>query len=354
MQAGDVIQLRQGSYVLREQLGGSSYGLVWSARGALGDVALKLVNRAQMDEARADEQVHWSTSAQAEIAFLRGLSPWDGRHIVRLLDSGEHDGLPVLALERLDLDLARYVARERHDGRALEFEQVLEWMQQLNQAVAKVHQYGWRYLDLKPSNVLLCARTLRAKLSDFGTNRRLADGAPHAYAGTANWQAPEQFFPDDAHCYRTEARTDYFALGALFYFLVTGGVQLRFCSECGVAYREHRTGGAYIVRERHGRALPPILQDDEAALFMHRIDRQAQAGSSFVPAACAFTPAACEAARLLRHLLAADPMLRPHSALEISRRLDAIRKAWQAQNGERMFFASLSRPAFAHPFGGAA
>lgn len=356
MQAGDVMQLDGGSYVLRERLGGSSYGVVWSARSAFNgaDVALKLVNREQMAAARSGERAHWTASAEAEIGFLRSLSPWDGRHIVRLLDCGVDEGLPVLALERLETDLARYVAQERNAGRALEFAQVLAWMQQLNQAIAKVHQYGWRYLDLKPSNVLLDSASMRVKLADFGTNRPLVEGTPHPYAGTANWQAPEQFFPAADQRYRTDARTDYFALGALFYFLVTGGVQLRFCSEVGAAYREHRGAGASVLRERHGCRLPPMLRDDEAALFMHRIDRQAQAGSSWVPAACAWTPAACEALALLRQLLAADPQQRPRNALEISRRLDTVRKAWQSQASERAFFATLRGGGWASALRGAA
>lgn len=352
MQTGDIVTLENGKYVLGERLGGSSYGIVWSATGPDGaPAAVKLVNRAQMEAARTDERSRWIDSAHSEIAFLRGLSPWDARHIVRLLDAGTHEGLPAMALERLDGDLARHVATERNAGRALDFPLILDWIGQVNQALAKVHQYGWRYLDLKPANLLLEQR--RLKLADFGTNRALADTEAHSYAGTANWQAPEQFFPTSQHTYLTDARTDYFALGALFYFLVTGGLQLRFCTDCGAAYKSHRTGGAYVLLEENGRAAPPTLREDEAALFMHRIDRQAQCGSSWVPAACAFTPAACEALALLRALLAPAPADRPRHALDISRRLAAIRRAWAAQESERSFFSALRSPlAFERALGG--
>ncbi|MGZ3181690.1 MAG: protein kinase domain-containing protein [Telluria sp.] len=351
MQAGDIIGLEGRTYTLREQLGGSSYGLVWSARAPDGqDVAVKLVNRAQMEAARAPERRRWIESAAAEIAFLRSLSAWDGRHIVRLLAAGEHDGLPVLVLERLDGDLARHAGAERNAGRALAVPQVLDWIAQVNQAVAKVHQYGWRYLDLKPANLLLDAARMRLKLADFGTNRLLADTEPHSYAGTANWQAPEQFFPTYQHTYDTDARTDYFSLGALFYFLVTG-VQLQFCTDCGAAYREHRTGGAYVLREANGRAIPPTLRDEEAALFLHRIDRQAGAATGLDRMSWANAPAAGEALALLRALLAPQRADRPRHALDISRRIGKVRQAWDAQHGERAFFASLRVPA---SFGGAA
>jgi serine/threonine protein kinase len=296
-QAGDIVRLDRGSYQLRSILSSSSYGVVWDA----GDAAIKLVNSEQMARARPDQQSCWIDSARTEIAFLEALSPWDGRHIVRLVDSGEYGGLPAMALEKMQGDLARHVST----ARSLPFQRVLAWMAQVNQALAKVHQYGWRYLDLKPANLLLDASTNALKLADFGTSRALADLEPHGYAGTANWQAPEQFFPDTDHLYSTCSQTDYFALGALFYYLVTKGEQLAYCKECGEAYRDHRTGGAYLVKERHGRALPPTLTADESERFVARLPR-ASAGPALT---------------LLRQLLAPAPAGRPASALDISRAL---------------------------------
>ena len=292
VEAGDIITLTAGAWRLQAPLGGSSYGQVWRAESVLDGTpaAVKLVNRAQMDIAQPPLRAHWRASFDAEIAFLRSLQPWDQRHIVRLLDSGEHDGQPALALELLDGDLA--TMRTRGAGPGLE--QALAWTAQVNAALAKVHQYGWRYLDLKPANLLVDARSNTLKLADFGTNRPLQDSAAHSYAGTAAWQAPEQFFPDDAGRYRTDTRTDYFALGALLYWLVTG-IPLRFCAACADAYRTHGTAGAAALRA------PAILAPDEVALF---------AGH-----ACADdAPVA-----LLRALLAPRPEARPRHALEVSR-----------------------------------
>lgn len=299
-QAGEVIRLEKGSYTLQAILSSSSYGVVWDA----GQVAIKLVNREQMQRARADQQSCWTDSARTEIEFLQTLSPWDGRHIVRLVDSGEHAGLPVMALEKMHIDLARHVSKSP----TIPFDRIVHWMAQVNQALAKVHQYGWRYLDLKPANLLLDATLTSLKLADFGTSKVLADLGPHHYAGTANWQAPEQFFPDSDHLYTTSARTDYFALGALFYFLSTKGEQLAFCKECGEAYKAHRTGGAYMVKERHGRTLPPTLTQQEADRFTSNLPRHA----------------AGPALELLRDLLAPMPAGRPENALAISRALSAM------------------------------
>ncbi|MCE3261478.1 MAG: serine/threonine protein kinase [Pseudoduganella sp.] len=301
----DIVTLELGQYRLREQIGASAYGLVWRASGPFGsgDVALKLVNATQMALAQPALRSRWIASAQAEIAFLQTLEPWDECHIVRLLDSGMHQDLPVQALELLGDDLGRHVAA--HGAPPLA--QVLAWLRQLNQALAKVHQYGWRYLDLKPANVLLDPWLRRVKLADFGTSRRLASSEAHSYCGTAQWQAPEQFFPAAGGGYATAARSDYFALGALFYFMVTGGASLAYCAECGAAYRARLADGAAEVLARHG-GLPPTLQPDDEERFAAALPGLARAG----------------ALALLRALLAPHADDRPRNALHISRLLDAV------------------------------
>ena len=333
--ADAIITLELGHYRLREQIGGSAYGVIWRASGprATRDVAIKLINQQQMARALPAQRERWIDSANGEIAFLQSLEPWDERHIVRLLDSGWHDGLPVLALELMATDLGRHTSALKARGAALGLPLVLEWMGQINQALAKVHQYGWRYLDLKPANVLLDAQLNTVKLADFGTNRLLAQLHPHSYAGTANWQAPEQFFPADGGGYATDARSDYFSLGAMFYFLVTGGLPLRFCSDCGQAYREHHTAGAALLRAQNGGAIPAALHDDEAAHFADRIARA--------------HPRAPDAAlALLRALLQNDPAQRPRHAIQISRMLAAIQSAVpeRVMPGLPEFVQSLRRP----------
>lgn len=308
--ADAIISLELGHYRLREQIGGSAYGIIWRASGpqATRDVAIKLVNQEQMARALPAQRERWTASARNEIAFLQSLEPWDERHIVRLLDSGWHEGLPVLALELMGSDLGKHMIALKGRGERLPLAQALDWIAQINQALAKVHQYGWRYLDLKPANVLLDPHLNTVKLADFGTNRELASLAAHSYAGTANWQSPEQFFPADGGGYATGARSDYFSLGAMLYFLVTGGTPLRYCAECGQAYRQHHVAGADLLRSHNGGAIPAALQADEAECF-----------------AAAMPPGQRDAAlELLRTLLHTDPAQRPRHAIQISRMLSVV------------------------------
>lgn len=308
IQQGSIVHLARGQYRLREALGGSAYGLVWRADAPGGSVALKLVNTAQMARAPAGLRHHWIDAARVEQAFLSRLAPWDGRHIVRLLDSGSVGGLPAMALELLDGDLATHLKVLRATGRMPDARQALDWVAQVNQALAKVHAAGFRYLDLKPGNLLLERRGATLKLADFGTCRAPGAAPTHAYAGTASWQAPEQFFPQAGNAYLTDPRSDYFALGALLYWLVCGRM-LRYGAACGQAYAAHGREGAAALRRAHG-GIPPTLHPDEAAGFAH-----------------AFGPAGAQASALLRALLAPTAGARPAHALEISRMLDGIRAA---------------------------
>ncbi|MBP1204598.1 serine/threonine-protein kinase [Duganella sp. 1411] len=308
--ADAIIALELGHYRLREQIGGSAYGIIWraSAPSATGDVALKLVNQEQMARALPALRDRWVDCANNEIAFLQSLEPWDERHIVRLLDSGWHEGLPVLALELMATDLGQHMAALKSAEDAVPLPLALSWIGQINQALAKVHQYGWRYLDLKPANVLLDRHRHAVKLADFGTNRHAGSLQAHSYAGTANWQAPEQFFPADGGGYATGPRSDYFSLGAMFYFMVTGGLPLRFCADCGQAYREHHTAGADLLRQMHGGAIPKALTADEEARFAFAMPIEARD----------------PALELLRALLHIDPAQRPRHAIQISRMLNAV------------------------------
>lgn len=325
---GDIITLATGAYRLRAPLAGSSYGVVWQAAAPDGaPVALKLVNQAHMRRAEPALQARWVASANTEIGFLRALAPWDGRHIVRLLDHGVHDGLPVMALELLGPDLAR--ARGTPAP-----EQILDWLGQINQALATVHQYGWLYLDLKPANVLCDTGAGAVKLADFGTSRLRAGLPPGCYTGTASWQAPEQFFPSARGTYDTGTGSDYFALGALFYYLVTDGGQLDFCARCGKAWRAFQSAAPARLLAEHGGRIPATLQEHEAAHFSERIG----------------TSAAGPALALLRALLASAPQARPPHALAISRMIAAARAAGRAARAA----VHIARPAAGYAAAGPA
>lgn len=83
-------------------------------------------------------------------------------------------------------------------------------------AVTFAHSNGVLHLDLKPANVLV-ARDGRVKVADFGI-AALTDvsGGVRGASGTLGYMPPEQLRGE-----RLDERTDVWALGALFYELLT-------------------------------------------------------------------------------------------------------------------------------------
>jgi serine/threonine-protein kinase len=75
------------------------------------------------------------------------------------------------------------------------------------------------YRDLKPSNVMVDGNG-HVKLVDFGIARSFKQGnsADTVQIGTIGFAAPEQFEGT-----QTDARTDLYTLGAMMYFLLSGG-----------------------------------------------------------------------------------------------------------------------------------
>jgi eukaryotic-like serine/threonine-protein kinase len=159
---------------------------------------------------------HQASDPAWEAAILCAI---DHPHIVQVLEAGEQEGAPYLAMEWLDgEDLQTRLKREPFSIQA-----TLRLVAQIAEGLGAAHAAGIVHRDVKPANVMLWDRgdgTLHAKILDFGCALR-ADLSTHAdltVVGTPAYMAPEQVRGD----HPVGPYSDVFSLGAMLYELVVG------------------------------------------------------------------------------------------------------------------------------------
>ncbi|MCI0571519.1 MAG: protein kinase [Myxococcaceae bacterium] len=202
-------------YLLERPLGGGGMGEVWEAvcPDTGGRVALKLP-RGEGPETQ-----------RRLVREARALMALDHPHIVRVLEVGEEEGRPFLAMELLRGEsLARRLERE---GR-VPLPELARLLLPVLDALEAAHARGVVHRDLKPSNLFLEEGGGGLRVLDFGIARLTASEGPLAQSGTLTlagervgtprYMAPEQVF-DDAE---VDARTDLWALGVVLYEALLG------------------------------------------------------------------------------------------------------------------------------------
>jgi len=145
---------------------------------------------------------------------------------VAIFDSGRaEDGTPYCVMEYLP---GLCVADLVQDSGPMPASRAVYLGRQVCGALAEAHRLGLVHRDLSPANVfvsVLGGRCDVAKVLDFGVVGGPAAGWAHdtaadgSVAGTPEYVAPEQAVAGRV----VDARADIYGLGALLYFMVTGG-----------------------------------------------------------------------------------------------------------------------------------
>lgn len=147
------------------------------------------------------------------------LEKLDHPGIARLVDHGEMEGRPFLAMEFIDgLPFDRALAGQPVDVVVATFLKVVD-------ALAHAHDSGVLHRDLKPANILVRRRSdgeFEPVLVDFGLVRDEAAQSrteTGVLLGTPAFMAPEQARGDRV---AIDRRTDVYGLGAVLYLALTG------------------------------------------------------------------------------------------------------------------------------------
>jgi serine/threonine-protein kinase len=136
-------------------------------------------------------------------------------NIVRILEQGYVGRVPYFTMELLGGETLQDVARRG----PLPPRAAASLVVQIAEALDFAHGKGVVHRDLKPSNVMVLPGPV-AKVMDFGIARaQRFDGmtATAAFLGTPDYVAPEMIEGKG-----TEPRSDLYALGVVFFELLTG------------------------------------------------------------------------------------------------------------------------------------
>ena len=143
-------------------------------------------------------------------------------HVVGIHYAGEQDGLLFLVMDFVyGTDLRELLLKSG----ALEPERAVDRLAQVASALDAAHRKGLVHRDVKPGNILITVRDgeEHAYLTDFGLAKRsdTVDALTQkgVVVGTVDYMAPEQVTGGV-----TDARTDIYALGCVFFQLLTGNV----------------------------------------------------------------------------------------------------------------------------------
>jgi tRNA A-37 threonylcarbamoyl transferase component Bud32 len=147
-------------------------------------------------------------------------------HVVEVLEQGETHGRLWFAMPYVRGENLR---RRMERGRVLPAE-AARIAAQVASALSYAHERGVIHRDLKPENVLLDEEG-RVHLVDFGLSRLVSEHAPEASTrltrtdvvlGTYEYMSPEQ----RRGSREVDGRADVYALGVLFYEMLTGSLPL--------------------------------------------------------------------------------------------------------------------------------
>jgi len=202
-----------GSCVLDEMIGMGGMGAVYRGRQVRLDraVAVKILHRSHGGEYAYPERFQREAQALARMSHP---------NIVAVHDFGMVGDYLYYVMEYLEgTDLHRLLAQGRPP-----VAQTLHVISSVCDALDYAHSQGLVHRDIKPANILIAADG-RVKVADFGLAKRFDQNETlltrtNMTLGTPDYAAPEQYNTST----QIDHRADIYALGVVFYQMLTGQV----------------------------------------------------------------------------------------------------------------------------------
>ena len=211
---GSLLGTRVGSYCIEKQIGKGGMGIVYLAEHASEEidhqVAIKIIQNGKATE----ENIQRFKREQQILAGLHHPG------IARLYDAGTtEDGFPYIIMEYVNgTPVDRYCSRHN-----CSIDQKLDIFRDILQAVRYAHENLVIHRDLKPGNILI-DRSGNVKILDFGISKLMQDNEGQSLTKTgARLLTPHFAAPEQVRQENITTATDLYALGVIFYQLLSGG-----------------------------------------------------------------------------------------------------------------------------------
>jgi serine/threonine protein kinase len=207
-----------GRYRLEARIGEGGMGIVYRARHVLIDrvVAVKLIR----PDLRGETHLRAWMLREA-----RAANRVDHAHIIDIHDIGEtEEGELYLVMEYL---VGTPLSAEISRG-PMPIQRAVDILEQMGAALARAHDLGVVHRDLKSDNILLTSRGGRkdfVKILDFGLAALAHD--PRLAPKGAVFGTPEYMSPEQARGEQAGPQSDLYALGILFFEMLTGQLPFR-------------------------------------------------------------------------------------------------------------------------------
>jgi eukaryotic-like serine/threonine-protein kinase len=186
------------------------------------------------------------------------------RNVIRIYDLSEADGLKFITMEYVEGDNLLTLI---HEKKKFSPSDAVEIMQQVCRALEAAHSVGVIHRDLKPQNIMR-ETTGRIVVMDFGLARTLeGDGMTQsgALVGTMEYMSPEQALGKPL-----DQRSDIFALGLIFYEMLTG--QMPFKADSTIASLIRRTQERVSPVSDHDNTIPRSVSNIVTKCLEREVD----------------------------------------------------------------------------------
>ncbi|MGH9863398.1 MAG: tetratricopeptide repeat protein [Candidatus Acidiferrales bacterium] len=231
-------------YEILEILGEGGMGAVYKARDRELDrlVALKVIRPELAQNPEILQRF------KQELILARKVTH---KNVNRIFDLGEANGTKFLTMEYVEGQDLKRLVRQRGKYPPEEAAQVVR---QVCRALAAAHQEGVVHRDLKPHNIMVDNQG-RVQVMDFGlASSTEATGFTQtgALLGTPEYMSPEQ-----AKGEKADLRSDLFALGIIFYELLTGQTPYKADTVYGTLLK--RTREQSVPASKLDPTIPPYI-----------------------------------------------------------------------------------------------